>query len=159
MTFYFQWHNQELFMKTNNNVKTVQTSSVSHVPPPYIISKHFQKGLKTFQSLPPEGITIFGSQLHTHLTGLRVITRHVRDGRELLELNRDNHYSTHFQEIRLLKRPVRVLPVSRVNIIHITLIVIFNSSPFLVVVKLLWNWMKLRDLADINFSSNYDYIQ
>lgn len=81
-----------------------------------MISKHFQKGLKTFQSLPPEGITIFGSQLHTHLTGLRVITRHVRDGRELLELNRDNHYSTHFQEIRLLKRPVRVLPVSRLDI-------------------------------------------
>ncbi|XKL67505.1 hypothetical protein PGB90_002996 [Kerria lacca] len=61
-------------------------------------------------SLPPHGITIFGSQLHTHLTGVQVITRHVRDGRELLELNRDNHYSTHFQEIRLLKRPVVVLP-------------------------------------------------
>nr|CAD7196176.1 unnamed protein product [Timema douglasi] len=62
------------------------------------------------RGIPPEGIVIFGSQLHTHLTGIRVFTRHIRDGRELPELNRDNHYSTHFQEIRLLKREVRVLP-------------------------------------------------
>jgi hypothetical protein len=58
---------------------------------------------------------IFGSQLHTHLTGIRVFTRHVRDGRELPELNRDNHYSTHFQEIRSLKQQVRILPVSVVQ--------------------------------------------
>ncbi|XP_046985785.1 dopamine beta-hydroxylase [Schistocerca americana] len=64
----------------------------------------------TAVGIPPEGITIFGSQLHTHLTGIRVYTRHIRDGREMPELNRDNHYSTHFQEIRLLKRPVTILP-------------------------------------------------
>ncbi|CAB0036772.1 unnamed protein product, partial [Trichogramma brassicae] len=57
------------------------------------------------------GIKIFGSQLHTHLTGRRVLTRHVRDGEELPLLNYDRHYSTHFQEIRLLPRPVTVLPV------------------------------------------------
>ncbi|XP_014231771.1 tyramine beta-hydroxylase [Trichogramma pretiosum] len=56
------------------------------------------------------GIKIFGSQLHTHLTGRRVLTRHVRDGEELPMLNYDRHYSTHFQEIRLLPRPVTVLP-------------------------------------------------
>lgn len=56
---------------------------------------------------------MFGSQLHTHLTGVRVHTRHFDAyGRELPELDRDNHYSTHFQEIRRLKRPVKVLPVS-----------------------------------------------
>ncbi|XP_063221967.1 tyramine beta-hydroxylase [Bacillus rossius redtenbacheri] len=64
----------------------------------------------TAVGIPPEGIVVFGSQLHTHLTGSRVFTRHFRDGTELPELNRDDHYSTHFQEIRLLKRPVRVLP-------------------------------------------------
>ncbi|KAK4873371.1 hypothetical protein RN001_015400 [Aquatica leii] len=64
----------------------------------------------TAVSLPPEGIIIFGSQLHTHLTGIRVITRHIRNGRELPELNRDDHYSTHFQEIRRLKRDVNILP-------------------------------------------------
>lgn len=66
----------------------------------------------TAVALPASGVVVFGSQLHTHLTGTQVLTRHVRDGRELPELNRDDHYSTHFQEIRLLKRPVTVLPVS-----------------------------------------------
>lgn len=51
----------------------------------------------TRAALPPEGITIFASQLHTHLTGVRVWTRHIRGGTELPELNRDNHYSQHFQ--------------------------------------------------------------
>nr|BAO52001.1 tyramine beta-hydroxylase [Gryllus bimaculatus] len=64
----------------------------------------------TAVAVPADGIVVFGSQLHTHLTGVRVLTRHFRDGRELPELNRDNHYSTHFQEIRPLKRRVRVLP-------------------------------------------------
>ncbi|CAH1797738.1 unnamed protein product [Owenia fusiformis] len=58
--------------------------------------------------LPRNGIHIFGSQLHTHLTGKRVVTKHYRDGVELPELNRDNHYSPHFQEIRILHSPVHV---------------------------------------------------
>ncbi|KAJ0176492.1 hypothetical protein K1T71_007671 [Dendrolimus kikuchii] len=60
--------------------------------------------------LPQEGIVVFGSQLHTHLTGISVWTRHSRHGIELPILNKDIHYSTHFQEIRILHRPVRVLP-------------------------------------------------
>lgn len=39
-----------------------------------------------------------------------MFTKHYREGRELAELNRDDHYSTHFQEIRLLDEPVNVLP-------------------------------------------------
>lgn len=64
----------------------------------------------TESGVPAGGVLVFGSQLHTHLTGVRVVTRHVRAGRELPELNRDDHYSTHFQEIRRLKRPVQILP-------------------------------------------------
>lgn len=60
--------------------------------------------------------------MHTHLTGVTVATRHIRNGRELPELNRDNHYSTHFQEIRKLKRRVQVLPVSRIIIRPISII-------------------------------------
>lgn len=62
--------------------------------------------------LPQSGIKIFGSQLHTHLTGTKVVTRHVRNGEELPLLNYDNHYSTHFQEIRLLPEHVTILPVN-----------------------------------------------
>jgi len=74
--------------------------------------KSIRFDILNFQSIPSSGIEIFGSQLHTHLTGTMIYTKHVRDGQELPELNRDNHYSTHFQEIRLLHKPVRVLPVS-----------------------------------------------
>ena len=38
-------------------------------------------------------------------------TRHFRDGQELEEINRDDHYSTHFQEIRPLHNIRQVLPV------------------------------------------------
>ena len=47
---------------------------------------------------------------YRHLTGVKVFTKHIRGGHELSELNRDNHYSQHFQEIRLLKTPVQLEP-------------------------------------------------
>nr|XP_024108152.2 dopamine beta-hydroxylase isoform X1 [Pongo abelii]XP_054376834.1 dopamine beta-hydroxylase isoform X1 [Pongo abelii] len=61
-------------------------------------------------ALPPSGIHIFASQLHTHLTGRKVVTVLVRDGREWEIVNQDNHYSPHFQEIRMLKKVVSVHP-------------------------------------------------
>ncbi|XP_037653314.1 dopamine beta-hydroxylase [Choloepus didactylus] len=61
-------------------------------------------------ALPPAGIHIFASQLHTHLTGRQVVTVLVRDGREREVVNRDSHYSPHFQEIRMLKKVVSVRP-------------------------------------------------
>ena len=42
---------------------------------------------------------------------MKIYTKHYRDGVELPELNRDNHYSPHFQEIRRLHRVVRLMPV------------------------------------------------
>ncbi|CAG0923435.1 unnamed protein product, partial [Notodromas monacha] len=62
------------------------------------------------KGLPKDGIRVFASQLHTHLTGVRVWTTHSRNGVQLPDINRDNHYSTHYQEIRILKHPVHVLP-------------------------------------------------
>nr|XP_012637425.1 dopamine beta-hydroxylase [Microcebus murinus] len=64
----------------------------------------------TRQALPPSGIHIFASQLHTHLAGIKVVTVLARDGREREVVNRDNHYSPHFQEIRMLKKVVSVQP-------------------------------------------------
>lgn len=53
---------------------------------------------------------VFGSQLHTHLRGVRVLTRHFRGETELKELNRDDYYSHHYQEIRQLRHRSHVLP-------------------------------------------------
>ncbi|XP_064458103.1 dopamine beta-hydroxylase-like isoform X2 [Ornithodoros turicata] len=64
----------------------------------------------TRTGLPATGITFVAAQLHTHLTGRRIWVKHVREGAELPEVARDDHFSTHFQEIRLLKNRVQVLP-------------------------------------------------
>ncbi|XP_037025941.1 tyramine beta-hydroxylase [Bradysia coprophila] len=64
----------------------------------------------TKAALPSDGITIFGSQLHTHLRGVRILTRHFRGATELLPVNRDDYYSHHFQEIRTLRYKPNVLP-------------------------------------------------
>lgn len=56
------------------------------------------------------GIYIFAAQMHTHLTGVASWTEQVRGGKLLRELQRDDHYSPHFQEIRLLPEPVYVAP-------------------------------------------------
>lgn len=60
--------------------------------------------------LPNRGITIFASQLHSHLTGRQLFTSHLREGVELGIVNLDRHYSPHWQEIRPVE-PTRVLPV------------------------------------------------
>nr|XP_005990707.1 PREDICTED: dopamine beta-hydroxylase [Latimeria chalumnae] len=64
----------------------------------------------TQTALPHGGIHIFASQLHTHLTGRKVATILVRNGAEVEIVNMDNHFSAHFQEIRMLKKVVKVLP-------------------------------------------------
>ena len=65
----------------------------------------------TGAGLPHPGVTVFGSQLHTHGAGRVVETSVVRRDTGVEELvNRDPHYSTHFQEIRSLERRVRVRP-------------------------------------------------
>lgn len=57
-----------------------------------------------------EGIYVFAGQMHTHLTGVGSWTELIREGRLVGELQRDDHYSAHFQEIRLLAEPVHVEP-------------------------------------------------
>uniref|UniRef100_A0A673AUS3 Dopamine beta-hydroxylase n=1 Tax=Sphaeramia orbicularis TaxID=375764 RepID=A0A673AUS3_9TELE len=51
----------------------------------------------TQTALPPGGINIFASQLHTHLAGRGVRTVLVRGGKELEVVQEDPHFSTHYQ--------------------------------------------------------------
>jgi dopamine beta-monooxygenase len=62
--------------------------------------------------LPNDGIKVFASQLHAHLTGRKLWTSHYRNGVKLGEINRDNHYSPHWQHIKALRQPVTVLQVT-----------------------------------------------
>ncbi|XP_072228027.1 dopamine beta-hydroxylase [Leuresthes tenuis] len=61
-------------------------------------------------ALPPRGIFIFASQLHTHLAGRGVRTVLVKGGKELEVVQEDQHFSTHYQTIRVLRKMVNVLP-------------------------------------------------
>ncbi|KAI1716514.1 DOMON domain-containing protein [Ditylenchus destructor] len=62
------------------------------------------------QKFPSEGINIFASQLHAHLTGKKLFTSHFRNGVKIGEINRDNHFSPHWQHIQPLAKHIRVLP-------------------------------------------------
>ena len=59
---------------------------------------------------PADGITIFGTQLHAHETGRKLWTSHFRNGVKIGEINRDNHYSQHWQHIMALQDHIQVLP-------------------------------------------------
>ncbi|CAF0755135.1 unnamed protein product [Rotaria sordida] len=61
-------------------------------------------------TLPKDGITVFASQLHTHLNGIQTFTRIIKTNGEIITLNIDRHYSPHFQEIRLLPEPILIKP-------------------------------------------------
>ncbi|KAM6975667.1 dopamine beta-hydroxylase [Tautogolabrus adspersus] len=64
----------------------------------------------TKTALPPGGIYVFASQLHTHLAGRGVRTVLVRGGKELEVVQEDQHFSTHYQTIRVLRKMANVLP-------------------------------------------------
>lgn len=59
-------------------------------------------------NLPEEGINIFASQLHAHLTGRKLWTSHFRNGVKIGEVNRDMHYSPHWQHLQTVKPRVNV---------------------------------------------------
>ncbi|XP_032219319.2 DBH-like monooxygenase protein 1 isoform X2 [Nematostella vectensis] len=61
-------------------------------------------------TLPDKGINIIAILLHTHLQGVKIWTRHIRDGVELLEVARDDNYDFNFQEFQVLPEEVHVKP-------------------------------------------------
>ena len=90
----------------------LEYNAKNSIPPKSLSFHHHGYCLSecTKNSLPKNGITIFASQLHTHLTGRKVWTSLVRDNQVVQIINSDNHFDQMFQEIRLLQKPVRVLP-------------------------------------------------
>ncbi|KAK5976730.1 Copper type II ascorbate-dependent monooxygenase domain protein, partial [Trichostrongylus colubriformis] len=59
---------------------------------------------------PVGGIYVFGSQLHAHLSGRKLYTSHYRRGVKIGEINRDNHYSPHWQHVVYINPYIHVLP-------------------------------------------------
>ncbi|XGW34057.1 hypothetical protein V3C99_018096 [Haemonchus contortus] len=59
--------------------------------------------------LPNEGIYVFASQLHAHLSGRRIFTSHYREGVKIGEINRDDHYNTKWQHLAHIRPYVHIL--------------------------------------------------
>uniref|UniRef100_A0A1I7S9J0 Peptidylglycine monooxygenase n=1 Tax=Bursaphelenchus xylophilus TaxID=6326 RepID=A0A1I7S9J0_BURXY len=60
--------------------------------------------------LPKDGIRVFATQQHAHLTGRKIRTVHYRKGVKMGYINFDDHYTAHWQVIRRLENHVHVLP-------------------------------------------------
>ncbi|XGW34056.1 hypothetical protein V3C99_018096, partial [Haemonchus contortus] len=61
------------------------------------------------KKLPNEGIYVFASQLHAHLSGRRIFTSHYREGVKIGEINRDDHYNTKWQHLAHIRPYVHIL--------------------------------------------------
>lgn len=64
----------------------------------------------TRNGLPATGMKIYSVLLHAHLSGRRIILRHIRDGKELPPIAEDNNYDFSYQQYRFLREEVTVLP-------------------------------------------------
>jgi dopamine beta-monooxygenase len=98
-------------------------------------------------ALPKQGITVFASQLHTHLNGIQVFTRIIRKNGRIDTINIDRHYSPHFQEIRLLPEPVRIEPGDA--IIHTC---VYNTE---IHVNMTFGGYGIRDEMCVNYMHYY----
>ncbi|XP_066019013.1 LOW QUALITY PROTEIN: DBH-like monooxygenase protein 1 [Pocillopora verrucosa] len=61
-------------------------------------------------SLQGGGINVFASILHTHLAGRAIWTRHIRNGKELPEIARDDQYDFNFQDTQVLRKEINIQP-------------------------------------------------
>ncbi|XP_069977634.1 DBH-like monooxygenase protein 1 [Penaeus vannamei] len=62
------------------------------------------------QALPAEGVKVFRGLLHAHLLGRDITLRQIRQGRELPVVFKDMNYDFNYQQGRILKEEMTILP-------------------------------------------------
>ncbi|XP_078372321.1 DBH-like monooxygenase protein 1 homolog [Oculina patagonica] len=75
----------------------------------YCSKECYQQNLNSTK-LPGKGIKVFAAMLHTHLQGRATWTKHIRNGVELPEIARDDHYDFNFQDIQVLRKQAHIKP-------------------------------------------------
>ncbi|XP_057320432.1 MOXD1 homolog 1-like [Microplitis mediator] len=60
--------------------------------------------------LPEDGVNVVSVVLHSHLAGRRMSLKHVREGKELPHIVRENHFDFDYQQSHSLQEEVKVLP-------------------------------------------------
>ena len=76
-------------------------TSLGHLIPPGIVGSNVggycPSNCTNDGMLPEEGVTVFGSLLHSHTIGTSMQIRHIRDGQELAPIDRNQDYDFDFQ--------------------------------------------------------------
>lgn len=60
--------------------------------------------------LPEEGVTVFNSLLHGHLSGRKLKLRHFRNGQEIEWMDYDDHYDFNYQQNKPILEVRKILP-------------------------------------------------
>eukprot|EP00794_Sanderia_malayensis_P012195 gene12195-13451_t len=70
-------------------------------------SKECTEKLASSDALPGNEIRLFASFPHAHTTGTGIWTKHIRNGKELPEVFRDENYDFDYQQTYLLKKEIK----------------------------------------------------
>ncbi|CAH3194021.1 unnamed protein product [Porites evermanni] len=101
-------------------------------------------------NLPGGGINVFAGLLHTHLAGRAIWTKHVRNGKELPEIGRDNNYDFNFQDIQVFRKEINIQPGD--DLIHYCKYDSVDRN------KLIYGGISSRDEMCLNFMFYYPRI-
>ncbi|OXA42075.1 DBH-like monooxygenase protein 1 [Folsomia candida] len=64
----------------------------------------------TQQTIPSTGINVTTVLLHTHLSGRKIVLKHIRNGVELAPIALENNYDFNYQQVRVVDPPRLLLP-------------------------------------------------
>lgn len=62
------------------------------------------------QTIPSTGINVTTVLLHTHLSGRKIVLKHIRNGVELAPIALENNYDFNYQQVRVVDPPRLLLP-------------------------------------------------
>eukprot|EP00118_Oscarella_pearsei_P005053 m.22576 g.22576 ORF g.22576 m.22576 type:complete len:625 (+) comp28360_c0_seq1:55-1929(+) len=60
--------------------------------------------------IPSEGVKVFGVFLHTHTSGIAIHTTQYRNGKEVGDIGRNDHYDFNFQDYLFPERNITIFP-------------------------------------------------
>ncbi|XP_065846011.1 DBH-like monooxygenase protein 1 [Oscarella lobularis] len=64
----------------------------------------------TQKGIPESGINVFGVFLHAHTAAIAVKLRHIRNGKELPNIGRNDHYDFDYQDTVFPLEPIKIFP-------------------------------------------------
>ncbi|CAL8110020.1 unnamed protein product [Orchesella dallaii] len=116
------WYTDKGVQDEANLMKVAIDTGISITIPPsqneYVVSGHCASECTAagLSATGDEGVKVFNSLLHSHLSGRKMKVRHFREGVELPWIDFDNHYDFNFQQNKPLRDFVQILPGDQMTI-------------------------------------------